>query len=201
MEQLNEDRWSDPYELNRGLRKALRTYKGKAREKKDQDDSLADKYGLGAGVRLDLVRRKEDELEDSSRATWLSSSQKKAVSLNAEDSEEWQAAQIARRRLEQAERDKAALLTAETGWQERSLVNRSAPRLPSSGNPVRTVTKSVSTARAASGRASTGGSSSAVANLASKLRANSARRTDPFGGGPISTGFTSISSTMSARGK
>lgn len=201
MEQLNEDRWSDPYELNRNLRKALREAKGKAREKKDLDDDLADKYGLGEGVRLDLVRGQEDERDDASRATWLSSSQKKEVAFASEDSQEWQVAQLAKRKLQQVEQDKAALLAAETGWTDRSLAKRSSAPASSSTEPVRTVRKGVPTSRAAGGKhpdSVSSKASSAAAGLASRLRMNSAKRSDPFGIG-TSSSFASGSGVFMKR--
>lgn len=199
MEQLNDDRWSDPYELNRNLRKALRVHKGKQREKKDQDDDLADKYGLGEGVRLDLVRGDEEIRGDALRASWLSKSEKKEVALSAEDSEEWQVAQLARRKLEQAERDKAAQLSAETGWRDSALVKRHNS-MASSQNPTRTVNKSVSTVRAASGSRSVAQTGSAASKLASRLRMNSVKQSDPFAVGLSGIRSSSLASMPSLSG-
>lgn len=168
IEQYNEDRWSDPYELNRNLRKALREDKGKRKEKRSRDDELLDRYGLGESVRMDLVRADEDRKEDE-RADWLSSADKKEVKLSAEDGEEWQAAQAKRRKLLLDEAEKKRAIFAETGWEERS-----------TGSSKVTTTASHNARSIPSTRRASNTPSSAMSRLAGQLKMNSARKADPF---------------------
>ena len=101
LEQHNEDKWSDPYALNRDLRKALRTDKGKRREVQASDAALADKYSLGSDIRLDLVRGEEEQREDAdNRAAWLSTAEKKATQQERADAELWHETQAKKRRIE-----------------------------------------------------------------------------------------------------
>lgn len=175
IEQYNEDRWSDPYELNRNLRKALREDKGKRKEKRGRDDELLDRYGLGEQVRLDLVRKDEDRREGDERADWLSSADKKEVKLNAEDEEEWQAAQLKRRKLLLRDEEAKAALRAETGWQ-------GSRELSAAASQKFTSTKPGSSASSQPKRRSLPSlpSSSAASRLSSQLRMNSVRKADPF---------------------
>lgn len=182
IEQYNEDRWSDPYALNRNLRKALREDKGKRKEKRTRDDELLDRYGLGEQVRMDLVRADED-IKDDERADWLSSVDKKEVQLNAEDADEWQAAQAKRRKMLLEEGAKKRSIAAETGWREGGPA--SVPK--SAGTSTSRTTSKVITSR----RATVVPPSSAVSRLAGQLRMNSARKADPFSSGSLGSASAS----------
>merc|ERR1711939_114592 len=187
MEDRSEQRWSDPYSLNKNLRKSLREDKGKAKEKVVKDDELADRYGLGSGVRLDLVRGEEEQREDDTgTAAWLSRADKREVKATAEEMEVWEAAKASRRRMEQERHDQQAKIVAETGWKERTLVKRDVRPTSSASKVVRTVAAASSPAP-----------SSAVSKLSSQLRLNSARKSDPFGAAfSSSTASTSLAGAL-----
>lgn len=181
IEQYNEDRWADPYDLNRNLRKHLREDKGKRKEKRGRDDELLDRYGLGEQVRMDLVRadegRKDDEMAD-----WLSRKEKKEVEFNAEDKEQWDLAQAKRRKLMLEDSDRKQAIIAETGWKD----SQSKPATATDG---RSKTRAAS-ARSIVTRRQTAApsmSTSAASRLASQLRMNSARKADPFLSGTASS--------------
>lgn len=187
IEQYNEDRWSDPYELNRNLRKALREDKGKRKEKRGRDDEILDRYGLGEQVRMDLVRADEDRKEGE-RADWLSRADKKEVLLESADEVEWAAAQLKRRKLLSEEEDRKKALTAETGW------NAGRP-VQSNKSPHAKFTVPARSSAMRGGRPSqTSSPSMAVSRLAGQLRLNSARKVDPFLN--PSTSSSSISSSL-----
>lgn len=170
LEDLNDDRWSDPYELNRALRKSFREDKGKRREKRDKDDELAARYGLGASVRLDLVRQEERRKEGEPEADWLSKADLREVANDKEDEEQWQVAQTKRRRIHEADEAKKASLKAETMWKE-------TPRSQGSSSS----SKSRTSSQVARKSKLSSNSSTVVSKLSSQLRMNTARKADPFG--------------------
>ena len=167
LEEHSEERWSDPYVLNRSLRKALRADKGKMREKRDKDTELADRYGLGDSIRLDIVRGAEDKVEGDTTATWLSTGQKKETKQMLEDREQWEITQTKRRKLGFDSQDRGNLLVAETGWSEGK-------------TPIRELKSSTLTAVKTTPSATP---SAALSRLKNQLKLNSAKKVDPFLGG------------------
>lgn len=191
IEQYNEDRWSDPYELNRNLRKALREDKGKRTEKRGRDEEILDKYALGENVRMDLVRADEDRKEGD-RADWLSRSDKKEVEFNSVDSEEWELAQSKRRKLLSEEASRKQALAAETGWRE-SRTQTSSRAVPSRS----AIVGKSSILRKPAPIASSSSSSSAASRLAGQLRMNSVRKADPFlSGNASSSSLSSLTGSL-----
>lgn len=196
MEQYSEDRWSDPFALNRNLRRSFREHKGKQRERVGQDDALADKYGLGEKVRLDLVRGDEEIREDADgtrdpRASWLSSADKREKQFNEEDGEQWKLAQLAKAKAERDETERKQALVAETGWTEASLVKR-RPTVTTPSDRRR-----VSTVRAAAAPPPPP-PSSAASRLSSQLRMNAARKSDPFSSAFVLPGPSSAASSLAS---
>ena len=176
LEEHSEERWSDPYVLNRSLRKALRVDKGKMKEKRVRDDELADRYGLGDSVRLDLVRGAEDRVEGDGAASWLSRGEKQETSQTIQDGEEWANAQVKRRRLQMAEQDTKTILAAQTGWKDGKAPKPAS--VPSSSARIEGSSRKTST--------------SAVSRLKTQLSMNSARKADPFLSGLSTLPSTSI---------
>lgn len=174
MEDYNEEKWSDPYSLNRNLRKALREDKGKRKEKIAADASLAEKYSLGDQIRLDVVRSEEEQREDAdSRAAWLSTAEKAETKQDREDADLWQLEVSKRRRIEPPRTETASVpRSAEQSDMpsSRQLIQRppSTPKLVPSA------------------------SSSAAAKLTQQLKLNAAAKRDPFATA-FSGGFTSAS--------
>lgn len=108
LEQLQEDRWSDPYTLSTKLRSSFRASKKVRLESEGKADVVRTKYGLGERVTIEDLRtpaRIEDKVEED-RA--------------------WMEARGERKRLRSVQSDQREKEVAQAGWKS----ERTIARLP-----------------------------------------------------------------------
>lgn len=193
LEDHNDERWTDPYTLNKNLRKALREDKGKMRESRAQDDELAARYGLGENVRLDLVRGAEDRVDGESRATWLSTGDKNSSKQEMEDRLEWERAQaeLTLREASSSKRRRIAHGESTHSAQTEMSAAKSTDRRDTSAHAA---IRASSSARKMS---SSSPATSAASRLKNQLAAAAARKANPFQAFGASTSIGSPAASSS----
>ena len=168
LEDLQSNRWSDPYAASVALRSAFRGAKKVRLVSEGKAEKIRDKYALGDRVRMEDVKTP-------------------APAVLQEEAIEWEAAKAERIRRSGISQGKRRRDEEQVGWREAGTSSRSTPKSTRSiaGSSSRTkqrVAKSSSSSRSKASlpARSKHASSLRAESLTSRIILNSALKVDPF---------------------